>query len=290
MRELIEIGIRQGTVLGFLSSITEKSESYKALLPLIQNGRFGGSQNKGLSTKNLFVALTQDCTIANASKYVELAQLKRCNVKDESKVEHLLLGGDYSKLILKIEDHYYELEEVLVTKINKQHLYDAVRSSCIEIKCALPPRSKKILLDWRLLTYFREPFPDKFNKLLSSYLRDSDYWFTKFMLEHQEEIHSIRVYVTPEDDESADMYQFSLCALLAEAGENNQEKISSQIDKMLHEFSDYDGISSLQLADLDANSVELPEHLMLSLTSTLDEFSFASAYVMREFNFQYLCY
>ena len=289
MQELIEIGIRQGAIFGFPVATTDKSDSYKAIVPLIQNGRFGESQRKGVTTNSLFVTLTQDCSIANNSKYIELAQLKKCKVKDESRIENLLLGKDYSKLILKIEDDYFELEEVLITKINKQSLLSATKSGYVKVQNRLPTRSTKILLDWRLLAYFREPFPDKFNRILCTYLRDSECWFTDFLLEHQQDIHSIRLYVTP-DDENAEQYQFSMCALLTGSGEEKQDHIEGQIDRMLQEFGRYESVDCLQTIDLDTDTIALPEHLVLSLTSTLDEFTFATAYVMREFNFQYLCY
>lgn len=289
MQELIDIGIRQGTVIRFPEATTDKSVSYRAIVSLIQNGRFGESQRKGVSTESLFVTLTQDCSIANSSKYIELAQLKKCKVKNESKIENLLLGRDYSKLILKIEDDYFELEEILITKIKKQDLLDNTRVGYIEAQRTLPIRSIKILLDWRLLAYFREPFPDKFNQTLFTYLRESECWFTDFLIEYQQHIHSIRLYVTP-DDENAEQYQFSMCALLTESGEEKQEHIEGQIDRMLLEFGQCQGVDCLQVIDSDSDTMILPEHLVLSLTSSLDEFTFATAYVMREFNFQYLCY
>lgn len=275
--------------MGFPDDMTDKSDAFRAIMSLIQEGRFGESQRKGISTDSLFITLTQDCSIANASKYIELAQLKKCKVKDESRVAKLLLGRDYSKLILKVEEDYYELEEILITKVKKLDLLNAINTGHMEMQNMLPTRTNKILLDWRLLTYFREPFPDQFNKTLFAYLHESEYWFTDFLLEHQEHIHSIRLYVTP-DDESAEQYQFSLCALLTPSGEENQDHIEGQIDKMLLEFSQYKCIYCLQTVDLDSETIFLPEHLVLSLTSTLDEFTFATAYVMREFNFQYLCY
>lgn len=290
MQVLIDIGFRQGAIIGFPDATTDKSSSFKEITPIIQNGRFGEAQIKGVSTNNLFVTLTQDCTISNDSKYIELAQLKTCKVKNEGRIESLLVGKDYNKLILKINDSYFEAEEILITKVKKQELFDFVNDGHIEIKGMLPNRTTKILLDWRLLNYLREPFPDKFNRLLSNYLRESGAWFTRFLLEYQNSIHSIRVYISPEDDENASQYQFSICAVLTKLGEEYLDHIERQIDRMLQEFGQHEAIYCLQNVDLDFNSITIPENLVLSLSSTLDDFTFANAYVMREFNFQYLCY
>jgi hypothetical protein len=290
LQELIDIGVRQGAVIGFPEGTTEKLPSFKTSTTLIQKGRFGESQIKGVTLNSRFVILTQDCTIANQSKYIELTQLKKLKEQDEDKIKGLLLGKDYSKIILKIDEKYYQAEETLITKLKKSDLHEIINNGDMLIQTLLPNRSIKILLDWRVLAYLREPFPDKFNKFLLAYLKDSQYWFADFLLEHQDDIHSIRIFVTPEDDENAAQYQFAISALLTELGGLKQDKIEKQIDRMLHEFGLYEGIDCIQTIDLDTDTINLPEHLILSLALTLDEFSFANAYVMREFNFQYLCY
>lgn len=289
MQELIDIGIRQGAVFGFPKGTTDKQQAFKAITTLIQKGRFGESQNKGVTPNNRFVALTQDCTIANSSKYIEFAQLKKLKEQDEDKIKGLLLGKDYSKLILKIEGEYYQAEETLITKVKKSELFEVINVGDIVIQNPLINRSIKILLDWRVLAYFREPFPDKFNRTLLTYLHESSHWFADFLLEHQQDIHSIRLYVNP-DDENAEQYQFSLCALLNESGEEKEDYIQEHVERMLQEFGQYEGIDCIQTVNLDLDAITLPEHLVMSLTATLDDFTFANAYIMREFNFQYLCY
>jgi len=290
LQELIDIGIRQGAVIGFPEDTTEKQQTFKAITTLIQKGRFGESQNKGVVPNSRFAILTQDCTIANSSKYIELTQLKKLKEQDEDKIKGLLLGKDYSKLILKLEGEYYQAEETLITKVKKRDLLEVVKAGNMLVQSPLLNRSIKILLDWRVLAYFREPFPDKFNRSLLTYLRDTENWFADFLLGHQQDIHSIRLYVTPDDDENAEQYQFSMCALLNESGEQKEDYIQEQIERMLQEFGQYDGIDCLQTVNLDVDTIVLPDHIVMSLTASLDDFTFANAYIMREFNFQYLCY
>ncbi|MCL1091573.1 hypothetical protein L2744_18600 [Shewanella profunda] len=289
MDELINIGVRQGTVLGFSEHLTIQSAEFKVLEDNIKKGRYGIFEPKGVSKSHLYVVLTQDCTISSG-KYIELAQLKKKTVKDESKVQHLLLGKDYSKLYVNFEGDIYETEEALLTKVSKELLIEALSSEDLKVKSSLSITSMKIVLDWRLLAYRREPFPDKFNRILIDYFKKSNFWFTDFLSENQEHVHSVRIFVTPESDEDADLYHFSITLVLTESGQAHDETLFDGLERMINEFSQMNGVVGLQTEEFEQSSFAFPEHLTISLTVNLDEFSFANAYVMREFNFQYLCY
>lgn len=294
MPSLIELGFRQGAVLGFRNGIEDGSPEVLALYELIKQGRFGPSQTKGVNSKsNLFIILSQDCAICNPSnKNIELAQIKKIKSEPASKAKTQLDGKDYNKLYLKIENDYYEVEETLLTKIPMAIFIEKVSNSEFEIQQQLTPRNKRIILDWRVLHYLREPFPDGFNKRLTTYFSESANWFPNYLLEKQNEIHSIRIYVSPEDDENSPLYHVVICALLLSDAAETQGDIESRIEQMLLEFNKTEGITCLQLLSSEdfADTIELPDNLTLAFTTTLDEFSFANAYVMREFNFQYLCY
>lgn len=280
--------MRQGCILATNSEV----KGTNALFEIVKSGRLGDIKNKGVPDNCKFLVLTQDCNISSKSnKYIELAQLKKAKVKDESKIEHIILGKDYNKLILKQGSEYYELSEILITKVKKDTISEYIRKTSIIIDTSLDPRTKKIVLDWRLLTYLREPFPHNFNTALWKYFTESDNWFNGFLLNNQDNIHSIRFYVEPEEEQAA-QYDFSICVLLTDAGAAQQDIIEKEVDKMVRQFSEYPEINCLQISD-DVNGLDeqtFPENLILSLTSTLDEFTFANAYVMPEFNFQYLCY
>ncbi|MCR9835708.1 hypothetical protein ACP6H1_25735 [Vibrio harveyi] len=289
MSKLIELGVKQGCVIGFSAQLAAKSEPFKKIENHIKTGRYGLFEAKGVSLEHLYVVLTQDCTISSG-KHIELAQLKKKTVKDQGKIQHLLLGKDYSKLFLKFDGQFYESEEALLTKVTSDSLIESCKNGCFEIKGQLSPNDTRILLDWRTLAYFREPYPDKFNRVLTNYLREEGEWFVDFLRENSHNIHSIRVYVTPENEENAKDYKFSMTALLTVGGQSVEDEISKAIDTMLTQFNRYEGVDCIQSDSFDVESIVYPDALVLSLTSTLDEFTFASAYVMREYNFQYVCY
>lgn len=286
MHELIESGVRQGVLCKFVSG----TKDYDAIVEVLKYGRAGDARLKGVGDADLFLMLTQDCGIADRGAYVELAQLKKIKVEDEQKVHSLMLGKDYKKLIVKVENDYYELIETLITKIKKQNFLEALKLGVVSLKSQLSSHEKRIVLDWRLLTYYREPFPDKFNRILFEYLDASSYWFVNFLIEKRDCIHSVRMYVDPENDENAPEYKLIVSLLITPKGETCSEEITENLIKMLQELDACDGIISLQLQDLDYETIDLPEYAVMAYTITLDEFTFANAYVMREFNFQYLCY
>jgi len=289
LSKLIELRVRQGTILSYAEQPSKFSDAIHSLESHVRSGRYGIFEPKGFSHQHLYVVLTQDCTISSG-KHVELAQLKKKNVTDEEKVEHLLLGKDYSKLYLRFDDQFYEAEEALLTKIKNEDLVVSIDSGALVVRKCLPDNDIRILLDWRLLAYFREPYPDGFNRALSGYLGNEGGWFISFLKDNHSNIHSIRVYVSPDGIDDAKEYKFSLTALLTKEGEGVESDISGKLDEMLTEFNQCASVDSIQAEGFDASSMDFPQSLVLSLTVTLDEFSFANAYVMREYNFQYLCY
>ena len=286
MHELIESGVRQGVLCKFLSGTKE----YDQIVEVLKYGRAGDARAKGVGDEDLFLILTQDCGIADRGAYLELAQLKKIKVTDEQKIHNLMLGKDYKKLIIKVENDYYELIETLITKIKKKDFFEALKLGVVLLQSMLSSHEKRVVLDWRLLTYYREPFPDRFNRILFEYLDASSYWFVNFLIEKRDCIHSVRIYVDPESDENAPEYKFLLSLLITPEGESCSEEITGHVIRMLRELDAYEGIVSLQLKDLDYETIDLPDHAVMAYTITLDEFTFANAYVMREFNFQYLCY
>ncbi|TKF13711.1 hypothetical protein FCV66_12855 [Enterovibrio norvegicus] len=286
---LIELGVRQGSILAFKPDITEKSDEFKELEKSIKTGRYGLFEPKGVTKKNLYAVLTQDCSISSG-KVIELAQLKPHNLKDPSKAESIFLGKNYSKIYLNYDGEFYEAEESLLTKVNCGVIHSAITDGSLILKKPLPNNDIRILLDWRTLAYFREPYPDNFNRTLGEYLCDKGKWFVDFLKEKNSNIHSVRIFVSPEDQEQAQEYKFSITALLTTEGEEIQEYISSLLEKMVNELNSFGNITCLQIEGCESSNFEYPEHLTIAFTSTLDEFTFANAYVMREYNFQYVCY
>ncbi|MEL4425687.1 hypothetical protein AAEH84_07790 [Shewanella indica] len=288
MTALIELGVRQGKVLTTGADLKAGTEPFKVLENHIKTGRCGLFCAKGVNVEHLYVVLTQDCTISSG-KPVELAPMKLKKVKDEGKIEHLLLGKDYSKLYLRFGEQFYEVEESLLTKLESQTLEGIVQDSTLTVVGELDINEQRILLDWRLGSYLREAFPNGFNASLFEYLSQNK-WFSEYLQANRDNIHSLRVFVNPEDDEEADLYHFSITALLTQDGQDFQDGITEKMNQMVSEFSTYRNINCLQLDGADLPQIELSDALILALTATLDEFTFANAYEMREFNFQYLCY
>ncbi|SET03483.1 hypothetical protein [Thorsellia anophelis] len=131
MSILIKLGLKQGSVIGFSGNLTR--ESFSSLADQFKKGRYGLFTGRGINQDQLYVVLTQDCTISTG-KHIEVAQLKQKNIKELTKSKHLFLGKDYNKLYIQFNDLYYEVEECLLTKVNSELLTNSIQNNNIEIK------------------------------------------------------------------------------------------------------------------------------------------------------------
>lgn len=288
MQELINLGLRQGALLKFTGENPIDEE--------LKQGRFGPYRDTELRLKHPFVVLSQDCDIANDHEYIELAQLRGKKVKDEVKVEHLLSGRDYKKLYLKVDQDFYSLEEKLITKVNKKMLCEIITEGTAEVAQQLPEKDIRLLIDWRVQTYRRVPFPHNFNLALQKYLTNEGEWLYHYLVDNKDLIDSVRVYVSPFDVEDSDHYEVSFCVLFDDLREDQDvddihQELSKNLEKMVQEFDQIEGITCLQNIDFEKHDPPtIPEHLTLDFSSGFQEFTFANALQMREYNFQYICY
>ncbi|TMO47072.1 hypothetical protein CWC25_02140 [Pseudoalteromonas sp. S4389] len=285
MQELIEIGIRQGTILTFNKGINSDNSIFQD----IKAGRFGLFSDGKVGPSNILLVLTQECGIASRNT-IELLQGKKEKRFNEERYQHLLNAQDYSKLVLKIDEDFYSFKETELSKVNQEAILKLFHDDLIRLG-QLAPWQKRRLLDWRRLEYTRVPFPDKFNRAFKCYYTEKGKWFSDFLQENQGNIDSIRVYIDPDDDESADEYNVSFCALLTDdCSEEQAEEISVKLLEMLTEINEKEPfIKPLQL-DTYEGEIDVPDAVMLSLTERYDEFTFANAFHMKEFNLEFLCY
>ncbi|TMP41394.1 MULTISPECIES: hypothetical protein [unclassified Pseudoalteromonas] len=284
MQELIEIGIRQGTILTFNKGI----DSDNSIFQDIKAGRFGLFSDGKVGPSNILLVLTQECGIASRNT-IEVLQGKKDKKFNEEKNRHLLNAQDYSKLVLKIGEDFYSFKETELSKVNQEAVLKLFDDELIRLG-QLESWQKRRLLDWRRLEYTRVPFPDKFNRAFKSYYTKEGKWFSDFLQENQGNIDSVRVYIDP-DDENADEYNISFCALLTDdCSEEQAEEISVKLLEMLTEINEIAPfLNPLQL-DSYEGGMDVPDAVMLSLTERYDEFTFANAFHMKEFNLEFLCY
>lgn len=285
MQELIEQGIRQGTVICFAEDISEKDN----IVNCLKASRFGQYSNSGVGKTHVLLVLTQECGISSRDT-IEVVQGKKERKFDESTHPHLTEARDYKKLVMKINGDFYSFKESLLAKVEQKELLRALKEERVFVSSKIEPWQKRRLLDWRTLEYTREPFPDKFNRAFSEYRDGKGNWFTNFLLINQENIDSIRIFLTPEDD-GAEQYHVSFCALLTSScTEQSRTEIVEMLDKMSEELtSEAPFITSLQSDSYNGDLI-LPSGVMIAFSAEYDEFTFENAYEMREFNLEFLCY
>lgn len=286
MQGLIDVGIKQGTVLAFADNVKESDP----IVRCIKEGRFGVNSNAGVAPSHLLIVLSQECGIC-ARDTIEIVQGKEEKKFDVIKKVHLIDAQDYSKLVVKVDDKFYGFRESQLSKVSQDVFLKAIQEKKLILHSDVSPSTKRKLLNWRTYEYVREPFPDKFNKGLKSYLSGSGGWFSHFLTTKQDMIDSVRIYISPSDQENSEYYRVCISALLTEAcGDSMMEAIEEQFQRMLSQLTTiFPFIISLQDENYEGEMVDL-DGFSLSYTHKYDEFTFQNAYVLREYNFQYLCY
>ena len=232
MQEILDVGIRQGVILFFSDSL----ESSDQLFDYVKSGRFGLFSDESVGTSNILLVLSQECSISGR-RYIEVVQGKKERRFDAKKNSHLLDAQDYGKLVIKVGEFFYGFREHSIAKIAQEVLLKAIQSGKIFVGETIAPHIKRRLLDWRVLEYVREPFPDRFNRALFEYRTGRGGWFFNYLLENQDKIDSLRIFISPDEEENAEEYQIIISALLTDQCEETlSEEISQQIEKMLTEF------------------------------------------------------
>ncbi|WP_299265228.1 hypothetical protein [uncultured Psychrosphaera sp.] len=290
---LIDYGVYQGSVIGFASQDSFGNHDVVELKNVISNGRFGLFESKQINVTDLFVVLTQSCSIKGSKpKNIELVQLKQKTMDQlqQEKQIHKFDGKDYDELLLRVDQNIFSADETLITKIPKKLFIKAFNDGLVTVKNRIDGSDHKRLIDWRLLTYRREPFPDNFNAPFKDYLGTTGEWFSNFLSELKEEIDSIRVFITPDDIEDADLYTVSFCALLTTGNEDIKSKVESNMSRFIEELNQIEGIRCAQHESYVETEGEYIEGVNYAFTATFDEFTFENAAHMREFNLQFLCY
>lgn len=290
---LIDFDVYQGSVIGFASPKSFGNHDVVALKKIISDGRFGLFESKKINVTDLFVVLTQSCSIkGNKPKNIELVQLKQKTMDElqQEKQIHKFDGKDYDELLLRVEQNIFSADETLITKIPKKEFRKAFEKGLVTVNNRVTGSDHKKLIDWRILTYSREPFPDNFNAPFKDYLGTRGEWFSNFLSSFKEEIDSIRVFITPDDVENADLYTVSFCALLTTSCEDIKSEIESNMSRFIEELNEIESVRCAQHGNYAETSGEYVEGVNYAFTATFDEFTFENAALMREFNLQFLCY
>lgn len=282
--------IRQGSIWTFDEQNSGFTQSFRKKA---KEGRFGVHVAKDVPTDAFFVVLSQCCDNANSKeKYYELAQLKRkeTQLPLSEPQRRKSLGRDYKSLLLNINGDWYEVSEELITKVAKKDF--EVGSKKLIQKGTLDENTKRILIDWRIRRYAREPFPDAFNSEFKNFINNDNTanLFIEYLRVNRDDIHSVRLFVTPDDDENASSYTAVISVVLTKAGESRKDEFSDRIFEFIEAFDTFSEIVSCAPQLRQSSQHDLPEELNSALTHSYDDFTFSDAYHLREFNFQYLCY
>ncbi len=278
--------IKKGLLVqGCLLDCSEKHLSADARAE-IQDGRAVASYRKKqpISDQHRLLILSQDCDINNPTDpFIEILPIKKLPSKKID--ERIQKNRNYRKLQLPVNDEFWLLETELVSIVAKQ----GIENEDLKVIKILDPRSKQIMIDWRVGRYNRNPFPDKFNRdFLMNYLRKSEYGLGEYLKTNHNDIIDLFVYVTPRDEEQAEEYRVSITALIdQECSLERQEEIEETLRphwQRLHKMQ-----NSLKMTQIDT-SCDLGIEVTQELALKPSDFTLLDAAILSRITLDYLCY
>ena len=205
-------------------------------------------QRETISDQHRLLVLSQGCDINNSTDCsIEVLPIKKLPSKKVD--ERIQKNRSYRKLQSPVDDEFWLLEAKLISIVAKQ----SIENEDFKVIKILNPRSKQIMIDWRVGRYNRNPFPDKFyREFLMDYLRKSEYGLGEYLKTHHNDIIDLFVYVTPKNEEQAKEYKVSVTALInQECPSKRQEEIEETLRKHWQKLHNLP--NSLKMAQIDTS-------------------------------------
>lgn len=271
--------LQQGAII----PATALSDKAKAA---IMDGRaLAEARQRPVLDERKVVVLSQDCDISSDSN-IELVVIS----KEKKGSESIQLNKSYRKLQLQIDGDWWLFEADMISIIKKSLLELNNDGTPIKPSGRLPDKERRILIDWRIGRYKREPLPHNFNlAFLTDYIKKPGNELGTFLSENNDKIAEIYVYVDPNDDDAHE-YIVGITALLKD-GEDISSAFEQEAAAMLREHCQklHNDDNVLKMYQID--NTLLPESLPPSdFVVRMENFSFRDASLMRRINLDFLCY
>lgn len=272
-------GIRQCAILS-----CDADNLTPELLATIKDSRsIVEKRRKEISKSHRIIILSQDCDISNPNDaYIEVLVAK-IEAKPQPTVQ---ATRNYQKLQLPFGDSFLLCETYYISVIEKSVLAE----SPFKIVGQLDDYSSGILLDWRVGRYIRKPFPHNFNlAFITNYLKVEGNHFSDFLRVYKDEILDLHVFVSPDDNDTADEYLVSLTAVLnSECTDEFVAEVSEFIRGVCVELHSQD--NCLNMVQVQEDAIPDDADFPLDFALTTRDFSLYDAYKLPRITLDYLCY
>lgn len=280
MVNLHQTGIAQGSLL-CCSNESIDAETRR----VIQDSRaLSTARESPILETDYLLVLSQNCDLANPKdNNIELISIRSRSQSRTS--DQLLRSRNYQKLQIQINGVTWELEAKKISIVPKQLILDQRP----DISLLLEERAMQLIVDWRVGRYARVPFPDKFNRIFSGYLRSSENDLSGFLEARREKIHDLYIRVIPMDDEDASCYDVTIVALIdlhctLEEEHEIEETLKEHWGRLHAEDNDL-YFSQVEYKELGAD-IDITQLVV----ARPHDFTMFDSWHFRRFNLDYLCY
>lgn len=238
MHPLIELGVRQ-----FLYVPLECfSEDFRQELSTSRSQP--AYRDKKVSKSDFLLIVSQDCDIDSVVfEYIEVMVFRKAKNKELKSSGPIEYARNVHKIIIKDKCNFIlkKQESSLILKELFQRELEGIkeRNGGLQLLNFENKNITTILLSWLVNYYARRPLPDGFNRtLFDKYIKNPDgHPLQAFLLEYFEEIADIYAFISPLDDESAEIYDVTLTALLhSECSNDKADEIKLKLERIVRDI------------------------------------------------------
>jgi hypothetical protein len=149
----------------------------------------------------------------------------------------------------------------------------------------------RFVLEWKILGYCREPFPDRVNHMVKGYLNDDPDKKLLNLLQDGNKVHKLMAYVDP-NAEAATHYHAYFTLLLYDIPEEEKEEIRQQFSIILNELSTLNcGVTiGNSGADITHPNAVIEDDIPFDQVVTPFDIQLGDFLKLREVNLEYLSY
>jgi hypothetical protein len=280
-----EVGIKTGTLIPIhILSEELKLKVYESY------SRKKKRKSKFLKQNGFLMILTQECDLNKPScNYPTIEVIY--GIQKNKLDDRLTRAKNSRKLLIEHPvSGLLEFETDLISIIEKTDFEKFILDNSSNL-IESPNQLINYVIEWRMLSYNREPFPDKVNILIRDFMNIDEKNRLKELLQRGNEVHKLMAFVYPER-EGESHYYLSLTILLFERAGESKESIRKEFSSVLDSLQNH----ICDVTILNSNSSAVPPTSIVEQDVPMDQvvlpsdIQLSDFMKLREYNLEYLSY
>jgi hypothetical protein len=178
-------------------------------------------RQKKVDKSEFLLIVSQDCDIdSDIFDFIEVLSFKKAARKDLKSPGPIEYARNVHKILIKDAESFLLKKEdsSLITKSSLEGELERIKleKGDLNLLNFQAKNTNIILLAWLVNYYARRPLPDGFNRtLFGKYIKNPEgHPLQALLLEYFEEIADVHAFISPMEDEDAEVYDVTLTALL----------------------------------------------------------------------------